>query len=609
MNGIVRAILACAAAGAAALAAAAPAAAASRDAIVPSFDGTPIVLTLHPAEGLKPGQRAPTILQTHGWGGSRQTDPNAASDETTGNVGVGPLRRAGFNVLSWDSRGFGDSGGIVSVDAPDLEGRDVEALITWLAKQPEARLDGPGDPRVGMEGVSYAGGIELTAAALDKRIDAIAPTIAWHSLLTALYREDTIKGGWSSLLVAAGEPSANGDGLDSPAGPQTGGLDPHIHSAFASGASTGHISAADKAWFDSRGPGDLVEQIRVPTMLVQGTADTLFTLSEAMRNAAVLKRNGVPFKMLWFCGGHGVCLTGQGPKGYVEQQVIAWLRHHLAGQRAVSTGPQFEWLADDAQWRSTPAYPAPAGPPLTGDGKGTLNVSPADALSGTPVSAGVAPNALDVPITPRAADVTGEPTVTMTYSAVGTGDGYVFAQIADGTRNLVLGNVVTPIPIVLDGAPHTITRSLEGVAAHVTPGSKYRLQLTGGSQVYGPSRTLASITFSKVHVELPTITGAHVGTQPLQVQGGLLPSWRRCSSRRRFTIHLKRFGHSRLRSARVSVDGRRVKVRRRHGRLTAVVDLRGKPKKTVRVSVRAVTRSGTIVRDTRRYHTCAGAKR
>src|SRR3954447_12377996 len=107
MNGIVRAILACAAAGAAALAAAGPAAAASRDAIVPSFDGTPIVLTLHPAEGLKPGQRAPTILQTHGWGGSRQTDPNAASDETTGNVGVGPLRRAGFNVLSWDSRGFG----------------------------------------------------------------------------------------------------------------------------------------------------------------------------------------------------------------------------------------------------------------------------------------------------------------------------------------------------------------------------------------------------------------------------------------------------------------------------------------------------------------------
>src|SRR4051812_22465826 len=110
MNGTVRTLVACAAAGSAALFAAATAGAASRDAIVPSFDGTPIIVTLHPAEGLKPGQRAPTVLQTHGWGGSRETNPDAASNETTGNVGVGPLRRAGFNVLTWDSRGFGDSG-------------------------------------------------------------------------------------------------------------------------------------------------------------------------------------------------------------------------------------------------------------------------------------------------------------------------------------------------------------------------------------------------------------------------------------------------------------------------------------------------------------------
>ena len=116
------------------------------------------------------------------------------------------------------------------------------------------------------------------------------------------------------------------------------------------------------------------------------------------------------------------------------------------------------------------------------------------------------------------------------------------------------------------------------------------------------------VTVSKVHVELPTITGAQVGTQPAQVQGGVLPGLRRCSSRRRFTIHLKRFGHKRLRSARVWVDGKRVKVRRRHGRLTATVDLRGKHKKTVKVRVRAVSRSGKIVRDTRRYRTCAGAK-
>jgi ABC-2 type transport system ATP-binding protein len=603
MNAAVRSVAALVAAAAPLLAGVAPAAA--RDAIVPSFDGAPLIVTLHRAEGLAPGRRAPTILQTHGWAGSRETNPDATSSEITGNVGVGPLRRAGFNVLTWDSRGFGDSGGIVSVDGPDFEGRDVQALLSWLAAQPEAELDAPGDPRAGMEGVSYAGGIELVSAGLDRRIDAIAPTIAWHSLLTALYREDTSKSGWGSALYGAGAPAADGDGLDSPAGPQTGGLDPHVTSAFASGLATGRFSAADRAWFDSRGPAALVERIRVPTLLVQGTADTLFTLSEAMRNAEILQRHGVPLKMMWFCGGHGVCLTGQGPAGRIEQAVIAWMRRHLAGDTSVSTGPQFEWLADDAQWRSTASYPPPHGAPLVGDGSGTLGVNPGDAVSGTPVAAGPAPNAIDVPIRTAPAQVAGEPDLTLAYTATGTGTaGHVFAQIVDGRRNVVLGNQVTPIPIVIDGAAHTVRRSLEGVAAAVGADSRYTLQIVGGSQVYGPVRTTAVVTVSHAHVELPTVTGARV----LAGQGVLLGG-RRCTSRRRFVIHLRRPRHGRLVSARVTVAGQRVKVTRRHGRLRAVVNLRGKPKRTVRVRIVARTAGGRIVRETRRYKTCAGAPR
>src|SRR4051812_34702011 len=208
-----------------ALLVAAPAAQA-RDATITSFDGTQIVLSLHPAPS---GAKAPTILEGHGWGGSRETNPDAASDEGTGNVGVGALRKAGFNVLTWDSRGFGNSGGTVTVDSPDAEGRDVSALLDWLAQQPEAQLDKAGDPRVGMTGVSYAGGIELVSAAIDKRIDAIAPIIAWHSLTTSLYKEETVKGGWASALVSLGIPSSKNR------------LDPHITSAFASGATTGKL--------------------------------------------------------------------------------------------------------------------------------------------------------------------------------------------------------------------------------------------------------------------------------------------------------------------------------------------------------------------------------
>ena len=485
----------------AALALLAPAASA-RDQTVKSFDGTQISTSFFAAAGLKPGQKAPTVLMTHGWAGTRTTDENAGSSEAVGNTGVGPLRKAGFNVLTWDSRGFGTSGGVVTVDYKDNEGRDAVALIDWLAKQPEAKLDKAGDPRVGMHGASYAGGIEWVTAAIDKRVDAIAPAISWHSLLTSLYREDLAKTGWGSALYGAGLPAANAQG---------GGLDPHITSSFTSGLATGQFSPADRAWFDSRGPGDaLVNQVRVPTLMLQGTADTLFSLSESMRNDAILRKNGVPHKLIWFCGGHGTCLTGAGPAGRLEKATVAWLRHNLAGQNSVGTGPGFEWLADDAQWRSTSAFPPPSGAPLTARGSGTLVLNPTDVTSGTPIAAGPATNAVNVPIPPPAAttQVVGEPRLELTYSGTGSAAGtHVLAQIVDEGRNVVLGNQVTPIPVTLDGKSHTVTRGLEGVAASIGKGAHYRLQVIGGSQVYGPVRSAAAIQLSSIKLTLPTATG------------------------------------------------------------------------------------------------------
>ena len=49
----------------------------ARDAEVESFDGTKIVLSFFPAQGLKPGAKAPTVLIGHGFAQSRDTDPNS----------------------------------------------------------------------------------------------------------------------------------------------------------------------------------------------------------------------------------------------------------------------------------------------------------------------------------------------------------------------------------------------------------------------------------------------------------------------------------------------------------------------------------------------------
>jgi hypothetical protein len=50
-------------------------------------------------------------------------------------------------------------------------------------------------------------------------------------------------------------------------------------------------------------------------------------------------------------------------------------------------------------------------------------------------------------------------------------------------------------------------------------------------------------------------------------------------------------------------------VRGRHGKLRAIVDLRGRPKQRVKVRIVAKRRSGKVVRETRRYRTCATRRR
>jgi uncharacterized repeat protein (TIGR01451 family) len=77
----------------------------------------------------------------------------------------------------------------------------------------------------------------------------------------------------------------------------------------------------------------------------------------------------------------------------------------------------------------------------------------------------------------------------------------------------------------------------------------------------------------------------------------------RCTSRRRFTIHLRVPPAARLTSVSVRVAGKPVRVRVGR-RLTAVVDLRTRPAGRILVRIRAVTRGGRHIVGTRAYQTC-----
>lgn len=75
---------------------------------------------------------------------------------------------------------------------------------------------------------------------------------------------------------------------------------------------------------------------------------------------------------------------------------------------------------------------------------------------------------------------------------------------------------------------------------------------------------------------------------------------RACASRRAFSIRLR----GRPVSARVTVNGKRVRVGRSRGRLVARIDLRGVRSTTAVVRVSGRTARGRAVRETRRYRLC-----
>jgi ABC-2 type transport system ATP-binding protein len=546
-----------------------PPAASAKDVTITSFDGTKIAAHWFPGKGVDAGSPAPTILEGPGWSSAGETQDGGAAG-LAGGAGLGAIFGVpgistfighGYNVLTWDPRGFGQSGGTVEIDDPNYEARDVQALIDWVAKQPEAQLDqscstqkrkkkgskgkrhakklvtcatSPDDPTLGMAGASYGGGIQLVTAALDKRIDAIAPTIAWHSLLTSLFPENNIKFGWGSLLIAAGvQGSLLPGGVSSPA-TAAGRQDPRFYSILTNGLATGTTSPDDLAWMAGHGPGGLVEKIHVPTLLMQGTADTLFPLDEGVTNfndigdnvwrtatvKAKAKRRGkrkrkrhtteavqrVPVKMIWFCGGHGVCLTGAGPgSDYLDQRQVAWFDRYLRGKQAADTGPKFAWIADDAQLRTSDAYPLKPAGQLRASGSGTLPIVPGQG-SGALIFATQAANAVNVPVPGPTgeANVVGPPHLDLSYQGTALPQKtWVYAQFVNPRTGNVLGNIATPIPLTLDGQAHTISRDLETVAGRAPAGGGYTLQLTASSSLYDLQRSAGTVAFSGIDVSMP----------------------------------------------------------------------------------------------------------
>jgi len=220
--------------------------------------------------------RVPLILHSHGWGGSRTKDPAA----------FGRFLKAGYGVLSFDQRGFGESGGHAYVENPAVEGRDVRKLVRLVSRLGWVRQDGRGDPRLGAIGGSYGGGYQFLAAFEELRtkgkpvLDALAPEITWYDLNESLAPEQVVRTAWAAALSAAAVP--------------TDALPPNVYPALVQGAATGFWPDGSvpgteniSAFFRKNGPRWHVSKgrrLNIPVLLGQGTTDSLFPLQQGLAN-------------------------------------------------------------------------------------------------------------------------------------------------------------------------------------------------------------------------------------------------------------------------------------------------------------------------------------
>ena len=466
--------------------------------------------------------RAPAVLLAHGYGGSKlDVDEEARL-----------LVEQGYVALAWSARGFGRSGGLVHLDSADFEVADARSLVDYLATRPEVLLDRPADPRVGVAGGSYGGALSLLLAGTDPRIDAIAPQITWNDLRQAIFPQSLVASDGSS--APAGFTPVGGPGVfkRSWAGaffgpregpnPSCGRLSAQLCDAYHQAAETGRPTQAMLDLLAGSNPSRVLGQIKAPTLLIQGEADSLFPLAQGDANAAGIAATGTPVKVVWEGGGHdgGIDETDR-----LRQLTLDWFDRYLRNDgsapdqrfevtvpgaafstentnaapqiRAAATEPgvtaagtvpvQRIALTGQPQAVVSPAGGSPAAvSSLPGLGSALSQAAGAAGLSGLTALPGQTATFDTAPLTTTLQQV-GAPTVSLTVRST-TADATLFVSLQDvgpdGKAALPQGLVA---PVYLSAVPkdgQTITVRLPALVHDVAIGHRLRVTVASTDQAY-----------------------------------------------------------------------------------------------------------------------------
>ena len=492
----------------------------------------------------------PAMLLAHGFGGSKTDLADRARD----------LAGRGYVVLTYSARGFGASGGRIHLDDPDYEIADARVLVDLLAARPDVRLDGAGDPRVGVAGGSYGGALALMLGATDTRVDAVVASITWNDLAEAFFPQHAtaddspaspadlepiatpgpFKQLWASTFFQAANAGAARSGAGGAAtSPVCGRFDPTVCRLFLAAAETGQPSPELLALLHAHSPRPLLGGLTAPTYLVQGMADSLFGLAQADATARALTSKGTPVAVRWMDGGHdGTSSTAASD----EDSVRTWLGHYLAPENGAAAAglplPAFVYatpiprrqtvapLLESASYvgsSTTATIPIDAGSPrpvltppggepaaITGipGGAGALGTNlPTYPLAALPGQSA----AFDSPPLTARTQVVGAPRVRLTVTSTAPSATLFLSlwQVTGGVptfpRRLVAPVTVPTSP----GQPTTVDVALPAATWTFESGSVVRLLVTATDSAYASPRTARAdqITLDGAGLTIPVVAG------------------------------------------------------------------------------------------------------
>jgi predicted acyl esterase len=224
------------------------------------------------------------------------------------------LANSGYIVVSYNVRGFWQSGGEIEVAGPP-DTADASKVIDW------ALANTPADAhRVGMAGVSYGAGISLLTAAKDSRVKAVAALSGWADLIDSIYS------GRTQHVQAAGVL----DGASLVTGRQSAELRDIFDDFYASDLSREQVMID---WGKKRSAATYVDQLNkndTAVMMANAWGDTVFPPNQY---ADFYEKLTGPKRLEFRPGDHATAeLTGLfGLPNDVWTDTERWFDHYLRG--------------------------------------------------------------------------------------------------------------------------------------------------------------------------------------------------------------------------------------------------------------------------------------